>query len=97
MGFFALGRFQLPLNISLVPPYAMISLPSVGFNPKLRHPMVIVEKRDGGFFLQPAPAVPVRDLPKGTIEQWIARDEADMAALRAPPRKAVDQRRSWRL
>jgi hypothetical protein len=29
----------------------------------------------------------VRDLPKGTIEQWIARDEADMAAFRATPRK----------
>jgi bifunctional DNA-binding transcriptional regulator/antitoxin component of YhaV-PrlF toxin-antitoxin module len=55
---------------------------------KLRNPMVVVEERDGGLFLQPAVAMPVRDLPKGTIEQWIARDEADMAAFRATPRKA---------
>lgn len=55
---------------------------------KLRNPMVVVEERDGGLFLQPAVAMPLRDLPKGTIEQWIARDEADMAAFRATPRKA---------
>ena len=55
---------------------------------KLRNPMVVVEERDGGLFLQTAVAMPVRDLPKGTIEQWIARDEADMAAFRAMPRKA---------
>lgn len=55
---------------------------------KLRNPMVVVEERDGGLFLQTAVAMPVRDLPKGTIEQWIARDEADMAAFRATPRKA---------
>lgn len=54
---------------------------------KLRNPMVVVEERDGGLFLQTAVAMPVRDLPKGTIEQWIARDEADMAAFRATPRK----------
>jgi hypothetical protein len=29
----------------------------------------------------------VRDLPKKQIEQWIARDEAEMAAFRAVPRK----------
>jgi hypothetical protein len=41
--------------------------------------MVIVEERDGGLFLQPAAAVPVRDIPKETIARWIARDEAEMA------------------
>jgi hypothetical protein len=55
---------------------------------KLRNPMVLVEERDGGLFLQPAVAMPVRYLPKGTIEHWIARDEAEMAAFRATPRKA---------
>ena len=50
--------------------------------------MVVVEERDGGLFLQTAVAMPVRDLPKRTMEQWIARDEADMAAFRATPRKA---------
>jgi hypothetical protein len=28
-------------------------------------------------------ALPVRDIPKAQIEAWIARDEADMKALRA--------------
>jgi bifunctional DNA-binding transcriptional regulator/antitoxin component of YhaV-PrlF toxin-antitoxin module len=55
---------------------------------KLRNPMVVVEERDGGLFLQPAVAMPVRDLPKGTIEKWNVRDAADMAAFRATPRKA---------
>ena len=55
---------------------------------KLRNPMVVVEERDGGLFLQTAVAVPLRDLPKGKIGQWIARDEADMAAFRAMARKA---------
>jgi hypothetical protein len=54
---------------------------------QLRHPMVLVEERDGGLFLQAALAVPVRDFPKATIERWIARDEAEMAAFRAKPRK----------
>ena len=54
---------------------------------KLRNPMVIVEEREGGLFLQPAVALPVRDLPKKQIEQWIACDEAEMAAFRATPRK----------
>jgi bifunctional DNA-binding transcriptional regulator/antitoxin component of YhaV-PrlF toxin-antitoxin module len=55
---------------------------------KLRNPMVVVEERDGGLFLHAAVAMPVRDLPKGTIEKWIVRDEADMAAFRATPRKS---------
>lgn len=48
---------------------------------KLRNPMLIVEERDGGLFLQPAVALPVRDIPKAQIQAWIARDEADMAAF----------------
>jgi bifunctional DNA-binding transcriptional regulator/antitoxin component of YhaV-PrlF toxin-antitoxin module len=50
---------------------------------KLRNPLLLVEERDGGLFLQPAVALPVRDLPKGQIQAWIARDEADMKAFRA--------------
>ena len=48
---------------------------------KLKSPMLLVEERDGGLFLQPAVAIPVRDLPKGQIRAWIARDEADMKAF----------------
>ncbi len=50
---------------------------------KLRNPMLLVEERDGGLFLQPAVAVPVRDLPKAQIQAWIARDEAEMRAVQA--------------
>lgn len=54
---------------------------------KLRNPLVLVEERDGGLFLQPAVAMPVRDLPKKQIQAWIARDEADMAAFNAVRKK----------
>jgi bifunctional DNA-binding transcriptional regulator/antitoxin component of YhaV-PrlF toxin-antitoxin module len=54
---------------------------------KLRNPMLLVEERDGGLFLQPAMALPVRDIPRAQIEAWIARDEADMKAFRAAGKK----------
>ncbi len=41
------------------------------------HPMMLVELRDGGVFLHPASAVPVRDIPLDQMLQWIAEDEAD--------------------
>ena len=50
---------------------------------KLRNPLLLVEERDGGLFLQPAVALPVRDLPKAQIQAWIARDEADMKAFQS--------------
>ena len=53
---------------------------------KLRNPLVLVEEREGGLFLQPAVALPVRDLPQAQIEAWITRDEADMKAFRATTR-----------
>jgi len=46
---------------------------------QLSSPLVIIEEREGGLFLQPAAAVPMRDIPKETIARWIARDEAEMA------------------
>jgi hypothetical protein len=58
----------------------------LGFD-KLSNPMVLVEECEGGLFLQPAVAMPMRDIPKATIDRWIARDEADMATFRATPRK----------
>jgi len=50
---------------------------------KLRNPLVIVEEREGGLFLHPAAAMPMRDIPKAQIKAWIARDEADMKAFQA--------------
>lgn len=39
------------------------------------HPMMLVELRDGGVFLQPAEALPVRDIPEETLQGWLAEDE----------------------
>ena len=50
---------------------------------KLKSPMLLVEEREGGLFLQPAIALPVRDIPKAQIQAWIARDEADMETFQA--------------
>ena len=50
-------------------------------------PLVIVEERDGGLFLQSAVAMPIRDIPKATIRQWVLNDEADAKALKAFRRK----------
>jgi bifunctional DNA-binding transcriptional regulator/antitoxin component of YhaV-PrlF toxin-antitoxin module len=50
---------------------------------KLRNPILLVEEREGGVFLHPAVAMPVRDLPKSQIKAWIARDEAEMKAFQA--------------
>jgi bifunctional DNA-binding transcriptional regulator/antitoxin component of YhaV-PrlF toxin-antitoxin module len=41
------------------------------------HPMMLAELRDGGLFLQPAEALPVRDIPLETMKVWIAEDERD--------------------
>lgn len=42
------------------------------------NPLVILEERDGELVLRPAVAVPVRDIPKATIEAWVAEDETGM-------------------
>ncbi|MFI0348103.1 MAG: AbrB/MazE/SpoVT family DNA-binding domain-containing protein [Chthoniobacterales bacterium] len=39
------------------------------------HPMMLAEVQDGGLFLRPATAMPVRDIPRDQIQQWIADDE----------------------
>jgi bifunctional DNA-binding transcriptional regulator/antitoxin component of YhaV-PrlF toxin-antitoxin module len=48
---------------------------------RLENPMLLVEERNGKLFLEPATAVPVRDLPEATIRGWIAEDEKAMEAL----------------
>ena len=50
---------------------------------KLKNPMLLVEERDGGLFLQPAVTMPVRGLPKAQIKAWIARDADEMKAFQA--------------
>jgi bifunctional DNA-binding transcriptional regulator/antitoxin component of YhaV-PrlF toxin-antitoxin module len=56
---------------------------------KLRHPLLLVEERDGGLFLQPAAAMPMRDIPKAKIREWISRDEAELKALLNTPKKTA--------
>ena len=36
---------------------------------KLRNPILLVEERDGGLFLHPAMALPVRDLPNRLLKK----------------------------
>ena len=50
-------------------------------------PLVIVEESDGGLFLQSAVAMPIRDIPKSTIRQWVLNDEAEAKELKAFRRK----------
>lgn len=52
----------------------------------IESPLVIVEERDGGLFLQPATAIPVRDIPRDQLSRWIARDEAEMVAFARQPK-----------
>jgi|GEM_PF-380942 len=49
---------------------------------KLENPMLFVEERDGKLYLEPAAAVPVRDIPKATLRSWIKDDEAAMTAFK---------------
>jgi bifunctional DNA-binding transcriptional regulator/antitoxin component of YhaV-PrlF toxin-antitoxin module len=46
-----------------------------------RHPMMLAELRDGGIFLQPAEALPVRDISEETLQEWIADDERDVESF----------------
>ncbi len=50
---------------------------------QMAHPLLIVEERDGGLFLQPASAIPVRNIARETIQAWIRDDEAEMKAIRS--------------
>ena len=45
---------------------------------KIKNPMMIVEEKDGRIIMEPASTVPLRDLPKETIDAWISEDEAAM-------------------
>ena len=50
--------------------------------------MVLARRQWGGHhFLQSAVAMPIRDIPKATIRQWVLNDEADAKDLKAFRRK----------
>jgi len=48
----------------------------------LENPMLIAEEVDGKLVLEPATAIPVRDIPKKTIRKWISEDEAAMKGFK---------------
>ena len=49
---------------------------------QLENPMLLVEERGGMLYLEPAAAVPVRDIPKDKLRSWIKEDEAAMTAFK---------------
>jgi bifunctional DNA-binding transcriptional regulator/antitoxin component of YhaV-PrlF toxin-antitoxin module len=49
---------------------------------RLEHPLLIAEERDGGLFIQPAMATPIRDIPLEKIQAWLKEDEEAMNELR---------------
>lgn len=49
---------------------------------QLKNPMLLVEERDGKLYLEPAAAIPVRDIPEATLRTWIKEDEAAMASFK---------------
>ena len=88
-------RCRLDTRIAALQHYGMTSIPvskrgTITLPPDMRrklgldvaeHPMMLVELRDGGIFLQPAEALPVRDIPEATLRSWIAEDEKDAEVL----------------
>ena len=49
---------------------------------RLKNPLLIAEEKDGGIFIQPAVATPLRDIPAKTIKSWMREDEDAMIKLR---------------
>ena len=45
---------------------------------QLENPMLLVEERDGKLYMEPAAAIPVRNIPKTTLQRWVTEDEAEM-------------------
>src|SRR5690606_7715994 len=65
-------------TITLPPAYRN----KLGLN-RIENPLMLVEERDGKLIMELAAAMPVRDIPKKTLQSWINEDEADGKALRA--------------
>ena len=49
---------------------------------QVSQPMVLVEEREGGLFLQSATPVPLRKFSKAQIEGWMKQDELEMSKFR---------------
>lgn len=53
---------------------------------RVKQPMVLVEERKGGLFLQSAAPVPLREFTKKQIDHWIEQDELEMVKFRSQKR-----------
>jgi len=42
------------------------------------NPMLLVAEQDGKIIMEPAVALPIRDIPKEKISAWITEDESAM-------------------
>lgn len=49
---------------------------------RMENPLMIVKEEGGRLIMEPAAAMPVRDLPESVIRGWIEEDEADGETLR---------------
>jgi hypothetical protein len=49
---------------------------------KMKNPLMLLEEKDGKLVLEPATAVPIRDIPAETMSAWILEDEASMEKLK---------------
>ncbi|MBX7158530.1 MAG: AbrB/MazE/SpoVT family DNA-binding domain-containing protein [Verrucomicrobiae bacterium] len=45
---------------------------------RLPNALFIVEQKEGGLFLKPCSAIPVRNFPQSTLAKWIKEDEAQV-------------------
>jgi len=42
---------------------------------QIENPMLMIDEKDGLLVLEPATAVPLRDIPESKIRKWISEDE----------------------
>ena len=47
----------------------------------LENPMLLVQEVEGRLTLEPATAIPLRDIPKEKIQSWIEEDEREMRTI----------------
>ena len=54
---------------------------------RLASPMVVLEEKNGVVTMQSAIAMPIRDIPKDSIDRWILNDEADFNTYKKKKKK----------
>ncbi|NBV39312.1 MAG: hypothetical protein EBS00_07125 [Verrucomicrobia bacterium] len=54
---------------------------------RLNSPMVVLDEKDGVVIMQSAVAMPIRDIPKESINRWILNDEAEFNTYKKKKKK----------